>query len=107
MNANFIAVRAVLPLVSWLRLHPKNSPPSAIQQELSWDMYTFAHGFFRAPPAEQTERVDIFREMSALYRRKGVSTHLYARAAAALDNELTAEERRLIQMVAKNFVTGC
>lgn len=86
------------------RARKRRSAPS--QVALAQDMRRFAHGFFYAPPAEQTERVDIFRETAAHYRRQGLSKRQYAQSIAMLDTALAPDEQKLLRTVTRNFVTG-
>jgi len=82
----------------------KQAPPS--QFALAQDMRRFAHGFYHATAAEQTERIDIFRETAATYRRQGLSSRQYEHSAALLEASLEPEEQHLLRTVMRNFVTG-
>ncbi|MCD6075104.1 MAG: hypothetical protein K0Q70_1987 [Rhodospirillales bacterium] len=96
-------VLAIFGLFTWRARKSRHAPSTFALAE---DMRRFAHGFFHAPPAEQTERVDIFRETSSVYRRQGLSERQYARSIAMLDATLAPDEQNLLKTVTKNFVTG-
>jgi hypothetical protein len=96
-------VFAIFCVFAW-RARKRRSAPS--QFALAQDMRRFAHGFFHAPPAEQTERIDIFRETATTYRRQGLSKRQYQHSAAMLDTTLAPNEQKLLRTVTRNFVTG-
>ena len=102
----FIGIAIVIAVCSVFAIKAVKRRSAPTEFELAQDMRRFADGFFHAPPAEQTERVDIFRETAANYRRKGVSTRDYARSATLLDTTLAPEEQTLLRTVTRNFVAG-
>lgn len=102
----FISFGLVFVVFGLLVWRARKSSFAPAQFALMQDMRKFAHGFFYAPPGEQTERIDIFRETAASYRRQGLSNRQYKSSAARLETSLAPDEQKLLRTVTQNFVTG-
>ena len=101
-----IGLGLVLSILYLYGARTRKSQALPSQFALALDMRRFAHGFFHAPAAEQTERIDIFRETATIYRRQGLSKRQYSESIALLDTALAPDEQKLLRTVTRNFVTG-